>query len=95
VSHGQMTRPAIVTWTPGRCAWSGGSPEYIRHHDEEWSTGTRPDPVRIPDPRRRPSGPKLVDNPQQTGRLSKGIRRFRCRKGRPFHHSPDYCSSQQ
>ena len=38
-----MTRPAIGTPTPKRCAWSGGSPEYIRYHDEEWGVPVHDD----------------------------------------------------
>ena len=38
-----MTRSAPKTQTLKRCAWSGGSPEYIRYHDEEWGVPVHDD----------------------------------------------------
>jgi DNA-3-methyladenine glycosylase I len=38
-----MTRSATKTQTLKRCAWSGGSPEYIRYHDEEWGVPVHDD----------------------------------------------------
>ena len=38
-----MTRSATKTQTLKRCAWSGGSPEYIRYHDKEWGVPVHDD----------------------------------------------------
>ena len=38
-----MTRSTIGTPTLKRCAWSGGSPEYICYHDEEWGVPVHDD----------------------------------------------------
>jgi DNA-3-methyladenine glycosylase I len=38
-----MTRSTPKTQTVKRCAWSGGSPEYIRYHDEEWGVPVHDD----------------------------------------------------
>jgi DNA-3-methyladenine glycosylase I len=38
-----MTRSAVETPTRKRCAWSGGSPEYIRYHDQEWGVPVHDD----------------------------------------------------
>ena len=40
-----MTRSATKTQTIRRCAWSGGSPEYIRYHDEEWGVPVHDDRI--------------------------------------------------
>jgi DNA-3-methyladenine glycosylase I len=38
-----MTRAATKTQSLKRCAWSGGSPEYVRYHDEEWGVPVHDD----------------------------------------------------
>jgi len=40
-----MTRSATKTQTIRRCGWSGGSPEYIRYHDEEWGVPVHDDRI--------------------------------------------------
>ena len=40
-----MTRSATKTQSIRRCAWSGGSPEYIRYHDEEWGVPVHDDRI--------------------------------------------------
>jgi DNA-3-methyladenine glycosylase I len=38
-----MTRSAPKTQTLKRCAWSGGNPDYVRYHDEEWGVPVHDD----------------------------------------------------
>ncbi len=71
-----------------RCSWAlSRRPDdrraYVDYHDEVWGVPQR-DPsgaVRVPDPRRCPGGPVVVDDPAQDRRVPRGLRRLRPRGG--------------
>ena len=64
-----------------RCPWSnsGLNEAYVRYHDEEWGVPVHDDRTQFEFLilEGAQAGLELVDDPEQAGGLSRGVRRFR------------------